>query len=168
MWAELLKQFDVGQQFVLHIMVQLAVLANEIVTQVNFPLHYSSMHHNNYAVQCIYLNRPAAQSTSTVDFSNPPNIVISDGSFTETFANGTLLGTSSGSGTANGKGTASVTLDFVIPGGTGYFAGATGDVSVSGTITSTSATTESFSGSYTGSLANVPEPSSLVLLIPMA
>ena len=42
------------------------------------------------------------QSTSTVDFSHPPNVVISDGTFTETFSEGTLFGTSSGNGTASG------------------------------------------------------------------
>jgi hypothetical protein len=40
------------------------------------------------------------QSTSTVDFSHPPNVVISDGMFTETFSAGILFGTSSGEGTA--------------------------------------------------------------------
>jgi hypothetical protein len=42
-----------------------------------------------------------AQSPSAVDFSNPPNIIISGGSFTETFTSGTLFGTSSGSGSAS-------------------------------------------------------------------
>ncbi len=99
-----------------------------------------------------------AASTSTVDFSNPPNIIISDGMFTETFAKGKLFGTSSGDGKANGQGTASFTLDFVFTGGTGIFAGATGDATVTGTITSTSATTESITGSYVGTLENYSPP----------
>lgn len=100
------------------------------------------------------------QSTSTVDFSSPPSITFSDGSFTETFALGTLLGTSSGSRTASGLGTATFTLNFVFTGGIGLFAGATGDATVTGTITSTSATTESITGSYTGTLEVVtPLPS---------
>lgn len=103
-------------------------------------------------------------STSTIDFSNPPTILISDGMLAETFSQGTLFGTDSGSGTGNGKGSAAVTIDFVITGGTGLFAGATGEATITATITQTSATTESISnGSYTGSLTTVPEPSTLVL-----
>jgi hypothetical protein len=49
------------------------------------------------------------QSTSTVDFSHPTNVVISDGMFTETFSAGILFGTSSGEGTASGVGTATFT-----------------------------------------------------------
>jgi hypothetical protein len=106
------------------------------------------------------------QSQSNIDFSNPPHITISNGTTTETFTNGTLLGTSSGSGTASGAGSATVTIDFVITGGTGFFAGAVGDVTISATITSTSSTTESITGSYVGSLVILPEPSSLALLTP--
>jgi hypothetical protein len=108
------------------------------------------------------------QSTSTIDFSKPPAIVISSGLFTEVFSQGTLFGTSSGRGTASGTGTATVTLDFVITGGTGLFAGDTGEATATGTITSTSPTTESFTGSYVGSIAAIPEPSSLALLVPAA
>jgi hypothetical protein len=107
------------------------------------------------------------QSTSTIDFSKPPNIDISGGSFTGTFSKGTLFGTDSGSGTASGHGTATVALDFVITGGTGIFKGAKGEVTATETITSTSPTTESANGTYTGSLTT-PEPSSLVLLVPTA
>jgi PEP-CTERM motif-containing protein len=107
-------------------------------------------------------------SQSTIDFSAPPTIVISSGSFVEDLSGGTLFGTSSGSGTASGKGTATFTLDFVITGGTGSFAGDTGDATVTGTITMTSPTTESITGSYTGSLTPVtttPEPSSVALML---
>jgi hypothetical protein len=105
-----------------------------------------------------------ASAQSTIDFSNPPLILISNGTLSETFKNGTLLGTSSGSGTASGHGTATFTIDFVITGGTGNFAGGTGEATLTGTITQTSPTTELISASYTGSLTPVPEPSTLVLL----
>jgi hypothetical protein len=107
---------------------------------------------------------PASQST--IDFSKPPAIVISNGMFSEAFAQGTLFGTSSGSGTAHGNGTATVTIDFIFTGGTGHFAGATGEATFTGTITSTSPTTESITGSYVGTLSVVPEPSTLALLVP--
>jgi len=102
-------------------------------------------------------------SQSTIDFSNPPNITITNAMFSDTFTQGTLFGTGSGTGAANGHGSATFTLDYVITGGTGLFAGATGEVTLMGTITQTGPTTESISnGSYTGSFT--PEPSSLVLL----
>jgi hypothetical protein len=107
-------------------------------------------------------------SSSTVDFSHPPAIVISDGMFTEIFSQGTLFGTSSGDGTASGMGTAAVTLDLVITGGTGLFAGDTGEATANETIMQTSSTTESATGSYSGFLSTVPEPSSLALLAPAA
>ncbi len=54
----------------------------------------------------------------------------------------------------------------MITGGTGLFAGAMGDVTLTGTITQTSSTTQSISdGSYVGSFT-VSEPSSLALLAP--
>jgi len=103
-------------------------------------------------------------SQSTVDFSNPPAIIISDGMFLETFSQGTLFGDSSGSGTASGTGTATVTLDFIFKGGTKLFAGDTGEVTVTETITMTSATTESISGSYMGTLITpTPLPAALPL-----
>ena len=108
------------------------------------------------------------QSTSTVDFSHPPNIVISDGMFTETFSEGTLFGTSSGDGTASGLGTAQLMLDLVITGGTGLFAGDTGEAASLQMIVSTSPTTGAGSGTYVGTLSTAPEPSSLALLAPAA
>jgi hypothetical protein len=104
------------------------------------------------------------QSHSTIDFSHPPDITFSDGMLSETFSQGTLFGTTSGSGTASGQGTATVTIDFVIKGGTGFFAGATGEATLTATITSTGPTTASITdGSYVGSLT-IPEPASLTLL----
>jgi hypothetical protein len=105
------------------------------------------------------------QSQSTIDFSHPPSITISNGMLSETFAQGVLNGTSSGDGTASGHGTATFTIDFVITGGTGIFMGATGNATLTGMITSTSATTESISGgTYTGSITLVPEPPGATLL----
>ena len=106
-----------------------------------------------------------AQSQSLIDFSNSPNILL-NGMLFEIFPQGTLFGTTSGSGTASGHGTATVTVDFVITGGTGLFAGDTGEATLTATLTSTSTTTESITGSYSGSLSLVPEPSSLALLAP--
>jgi len=106
-------------------------------------------------------------SMSTIDFSHPPNIVITDAMFSEVFANGTLFGTSSGngSGTGNGNGTATFTVDLVITGGTGYFAGDTGKVALTGTIMRTGPTTLSISnGSYRGELTSTPEPSAAILM----
>src|SRR5271167_1688557 len=52
-------------------------------------------------------------SQSTIDFHSPPAITVSSGMFTETFAGGTLFGTSSGDGTASGMSTATVSIDLV-------------------------------------------------------
>ena len=107
-----------------------------------------------------------AQSHSTVDFSNPPKILISDGAFTEVFAQGNLFGTSSGDGSASGQGTATVTLDLVFTGGTGLFAGFTGEGTATESITRNSPTTESLTGNYTGELTSaVPEPSTWAMLL---
>ena len=106
------------------------------------------------------------QSQSMIDFSKPLAITISNGMLSLTFSQGTWFGTTSGDGTASGHGTATFEVDFVITGGTGLFAGATGEATITGTITSTGPTTESINGSYVGSLALVPEPSSLALLAP--
>jgi PEP-CTERM motif len=102
---------------------------------------------------------------STIDFSHPPGIVLSGGTITETFADGTLFGTTSGSGSGNGNGTANFTIDFMITGGTGEFYGDTGEATLTGTITQTSPTTDAISGSYTGSVAATPEPSTWMLLV---
>lgn len=105
------------------------------------------------------------QSQSTTDFNNPPSIVVTGGSFVETFSQGTLFGTSSGGGTGSGHGTATVTLDLVVTGGTGLFAGDTGEATATETITNISGPVESVNGSYSGSIGTVPEPG---LLPPLA
>jgi hypothetical protein len=102
-------------------------------------------------------------STSTIDFSHPPAITVTNGMLTEVFSDGTLLGTGSGDGTGNGSGMATFTIDFIVTGGTGLLLGAMGEVTVTGTITQTSPTTESIAATYTGAIS-VPEPGSLTLL----
>jgi hypothetical protein len=106
-------------------------------------------------------------SQSIINFRNPPNILISDGTFLETFPNGTLFGTSSGEGTASGMQTAKVTVDFVFTGGTGFFAGTTGEATFTGTITTTGPMAEAIDGTYVGQLS-IPEPSTLALFAPAA
>jgi len=104
-----------------------------------------------------------ATSMSTVDFSNPPLILITNGVLSEVFMNGTLFGTGSGSGTANGHGMATFMIDFVITGGTGVFEHLHGDAMITGTITQTGPLTEAVDATYTGTLVT-PEPSSLSLV----
>ena len=100
-------------------------------------------------------------SMSTADFSHPPAITITSGTFTETFAGGTLFGTSSGDGTASGHGTATTGIDLLFTGGTGKFGGVTGEATFTGTVTQTSPTTQSLDGNYVGTLTSFPEPSGL-------
>jgi hypothetical protein len=97
---------------------------------------------------------------STVDFSNPPAFTITNGTITLMFSNGNLFGTNSGEGTGNGTGMGTYNGDFFITGGTGPFEHFTGDLTLTGTITRTSPTTETITGSYT----STPEPSTLALL----
>jgi hypothetical protein len=112
-----------------------------------------------------WLGNFSVQTTSTADFSSPPSITISSGTFTETFPGGTLFGTSSGDGTASGHGTAATEIDLVFTGGTGEFAGVTGEATFSGGVTMTSPTTESLNGTYVGAITLSPEPSSLPALV---
>ena len=105
-----------------------------------------------------------ATSQSTVDFTNPPIITITNGTLSEVFAGGDLFGTGSGSGMANGHGIATFTIDFIITGGTGIFEHQTGDAIITGTITQTGPLTEAIEATYTGMLGT-PEPSSVSLLL---
>jgi hypothetical protein len=104
------------------------------------------------------------ETVSTVDLSHLPDIVVSDGMFTQTFSLGTLFGTSSGEGTVNARGTATFTGDAMITGGTGIFEGAIGEIISPQTLIRTGPTTTSGSGTYVGTLSIVPEPSSLAFL----
>jgi hypothetical protein len=105
-----------------------------------------------------------ATSMSTVDFTNPPIILITNAMLTQVFAGGSLFGDGSGSGMANGQGSATFTSDFVITGGTGIFEHLHGDVIITGTITQTSPFTEAVDATYSGNLVT-PEPSSLSLIL---
>lgn len=103
-------------------------------------------------------------SQSTVDFTSPPNIVITNGMVSLAFTNGMLFGTSSGSGMGNGHGMATFTAELLITGGTGIFNGASGEATLTGTITQLSSTTEAISATYLGRVSAVPEPSTLALI----
>ena len=70
------------------------------------------------------------QSNSIIDFSHPPALHVEDGTFTQTFAEGMLFGTSSGTGTTSGMGTGTATVYVVYTGGTGLFTDATGEATV--------------------------------------
>jgi hypothetical protein len=105
-----------------------------------------------------------ATSQSTVDFTSPPTIVITNGMLHEIFVGGTLFGTGSGGGMASGQGTATFTINFVITGGTGIFEHDHGTATITGTITQTSPLSEAVDATYTGTL-NTPEPSTLGLML---
>jgi hypothetical protein len=106
------------------------------------------------------------QSRSTVNFTNPLDIIISDGECSQTFADGMLFGTCSGSGTTTGPDTGTFQTVIVFTGGTGFFLGATGGMTVTGTETSTGPTTGTITATYVGTLSSVPEPGGLALLTP--
>jgi hypothetical protein len=83
---------------------------------------------------------------------------IESGTFMDVFAGGRVFGTFSGMGTTTAGGTS--TLVDLFTGGTGKFAGLTGEV----TVTGTSTTAGVFTGTYTGFITT-PEPSSLALML---
>ena len=103
-------------------------------------------------------------SQSTVDFTNPPSIVITGAMLTDIFAGGTFTGTGSGGGTANGQGSATFTINFILTGTTGIFEHQTGTATIIGTITKTGPLTETIDATYTGNIGT-PEPSSMSLLL---
>lgn len=86
---------------------------------------------------------------------------ISSGTFEDVLAGGTLFGTFSTMGTVTATGSNATALDL-FTGGTGIFAGDTGEVTVTGTGTGT--TTSAFTGTYAGFITT-PEPSSLALML---
>jgi hypothetical protein len=96
------------------------------------------------------------------DTFNPAGTMFTAiGTFTDVFAGGTVFGTFTENGTVTGV-TSTVTLDTVTTGGTGIFAGETGESTVMGTNTSTN--NPMFTGTYTG-FFTTPEPSSLALML---
>jgi len=119
----------------------------------------------------------SAVAMSTVTFNPPnPNITFSNGTFTIAFGgmgeapggpldgSGSLMGTSSGTGTVTGPGMATFTINFVVTGGTGQFAGYTGGLSLSGTLTGNPSSVSIGNGSYSGSIASTPEPNAALLM----
>jgi len=97
-------------------------------------------------------------NTSTITFTSSTTF-ISSGTFTDMLAGGTLFGAFFGVGTVTATGS-DITLLDLFTGGTGIFAGDTGEV----TVTGTSTTTGAFTGTYTGFITT-PEPSSLALML---
>jgi len=100
-------------------------------------------------------------SNMGIDIFSSSTSFTSSGTFIDVFAGGTVFGTFTESGTVSGDTTA-VTIDTVTTGGTGVFAGDTGEGIVTGTNTSTN--TPMFNGTYTGFITT-PEPSSLALML---
>jgi PEP-CTERM motif len=105
-----------------------------------------------------------AANAGTTTFTSLTMFTAS-GTFTNVFAGGTLFGTFTESGTVTGTNTSTETIHAVITGGTGMFAGDTGQSTNTGTSRVTSPTTALFTGSYTSSIMTVPEPSSLALML---
>lgn len=102
----------------------------------------------------------SAAATSTL--TDPTDFLVSNGTFMETFAGGTLTGTFTGSGTVNPITLATTFTDNLVFGsGTGIFAGDTGQATLSGT--GVFALSGPSTSSYTGTITT-PEPSTLVLL----
>ncbi|HEV8074809.1 MAG TPA: PEP-CTERM sorting domain-containing protein [Candidatus Acidoferrum sp.] len=97
----------------------------------------------------------------TLIFSSP-TMFTSSGTFIDVFAGGTVFGTFTETGTATGATTSTSTLDTMITGGTGMFAGETGESIVIGTNDTTKS--PMFTGTYTGFITT-PEPSSLALML---
>jgi len=109
----------------------------------------------------------AYTTTSTKDlvFTSLTTFDLLSAPFEDVFSGGTVFGTSSGFGFVTPTGaTVSVTFNL-ITGGTGIFAGDTGETTVTGTGMPTGPTTSSFTGDYTGFVRTMPEPSSLALLL---
>jgi hypothetical protein len=97
----------------------------------------------------------------TVIFSSP-TMFTGSGTFIDVFAEGTVFGTFTETGTVTGATTSTITLDTVNTGGTGIFAGDTGESVVIGTNDTTKS--PMFTGTYTGFITT-PEPSSLALML---
>ncbi|HEY7337985.1 MAG TPA: hypothetical protein VH639_24045 [Bryobacteraceae bacterium] len=96
-----------------------------------------------------------------ITFASPADFILSDGTFTEILASGTVHGTASGTGaiSTNGTLTSDLHLAFTI----GDAPLITEEVMFTGTVVSTGPNTATISGSYLGSLSSVPEPSGVVL-----
>ena len=101
--------------------------------------------------------------TTDINFSSPPAIAFSHGSFTFVFSEGDLFAAGSGVGVVSGLGTATDSSVLVITGGTGEFERDKGELDLDQTIDVTGPLSESLTGSYSGLLVT-PEPCSLALI----
>lgn len=98
--------------------------------------------------------------------TSPADFILSEGIFFEILRGGTVIhavihGTASGDGaiSTNGSLTSDLHLEFTIGTGTPT----TEEVMFTGVVVSTGPNTATISGSYSGSLSPVPEPSEMVL-----
>ena len=105
-------------------------------------------------------------STQSHCIPNPPPGDFYDGLFTWTFATGdTLTGTYFGSLTASGTpGVFNNTENYAVTGGTGFFAGATGNVLGLGTLTFIPGSFPRADVNLSGTITTVPEPTTMFLL----
>jgi hypothetical protein len=99
---------------------------------------------------------------STVDF-NSPALTVSKGSFIESFDDSALFGTRSGDATAIGNGAATAMLDRVVT-GAGLFTDNAGEPLADEMLMLTGPQSVSVSGTPTGVIAIIAEPSSAGLL----
>lgn len=107
-----------------------------------------------------------AFTTEESNCLNPPAGQLFNGLWRFTFSDAsTLFGTDTGTvGLPPVGGVAPVSLLFTVTGGTGRFGSATGDLSVGGQIQFNRGGTTTSSVSITGSIATVPEPSTVALV----
>jgi hypothetical protein len=94
--------------------------------------------------------------------TSPADFILSEGIFFEILRDGTVIhGTASGDGaiSTNGSLTSDLHLEFTVGTGTPT----TEKVMFTGVVVSTGPNTATISGSYSGSLSPVPEPSEMVL-----
>ena len=104
-----------------------------------------------------------ANSDLTI-FGPPPSftsVSITNGTVTVTYSDGTLFGTSSGTGTTNGT-TATDTINVIYTGGTGVFAGDTGTATELETVDIDANT---FTSTVTGTLTTTPLPTTWLMLL---
>jgi hypothetical protein len=103
-----------------------------------------------------------ATNIGTTTFNSTFTSFTASGTFIDVFAGGTVFGTFTENGTVTGN-TSTINVHSVTTGGTGMFLGDTGESIVTGTNTTTSS--PMFTGTYTGFINTVPEPSSLALML---
>lgn len=104
-------------------------------------------------------------SAWTTTLTDKADFLVSNGTFVDTYATGTVSGTISGSGTVDTTLATTFTENLVFTSGTGIFAGDTGQATLTGTgvFALSGPSTASYTGSFT-QVSAVPEPSTLVLL----